>query len=115
MQMQIYGLMRPVRVGTTKFSAIRREMTPERRQRVDSIKSAMADAQRLFDLRASRGVTQVELAARLGIRQASVSELERRDDVYLSTLRGYVEALGGHLEVSAVFGDESVPLSIAAG
>jgi hypothetical protein len=39
-----------------------------------------------------------------------VSELERRDDVYLSTLREYVEALGGSLEIDVVFPDERIPL-----
>lgn len=97
---------------TRKFSAIRREVTPERRERIDNIKDAMAEAQRLYELRAARGVTQVELAGRLGVRQASVSQLEHRDDLFVSTLRQYVEALGGHLEVSAVFEDEE-PVRIA--
>lgn len=92
--------------GTTKFSNIRRPETPERRARIDAIKRAMADAERLAELRTSRGMTQVELAERLGKSQGNVSELERRDDVYLSTLREYVEGLGGRLEVAAVFDEE---------
>ena len=71
---------------------------------------AMRDAASLAELRTGRDVTQVELAGRLGIRQSSVSELERRDDVYLSTLREYVEALGGSLEIDVVFPDERIPL-----
>lgn len=100
--------------STRKFSEIRRPMTAERRARVDSIKAAMTEAQRLTELRASRGVTQVELAGRLGIRQASVSQLEHRDDLFVSTLRQYVEALGGRLEVAAVFeGEEPVRIQLA--
>jgi ribosome-binding protein aMBF1 (putative translation factor) len=92
--------------GTARFSEIRRPETPERRARIDAIKRAMADAGRLADLRTSRGVTQVELAERLGKSQGNISDLERRDDVYLSSLREYVEALGGRLEVAAVFDEE---------
>jgi hypothetical protein len=43
-------------------------------------------------------------------RQSNVSRLERQDDLYLSTLQGYVEALGGQLEVSAVFPEERIAL-----
>jgi len=71
---------------------------------------AMRDAASLAELRTGPDVTQVELAVRLGIRQSSVSELERRDDVYLSTLREPVEALGGSLEIDVVFPDEQIPL-----
>lgn len=94
------------------FSKIRRPETPERRARIDAIKSAMDEGDRLFAVRKGRGITQAVLAQRLGISQGNVSELERRDDVYLSTLRGYVEALGGRLEVAAVFDDGAVPLAI---
>lgn len=89
--------------STTPFSQIRRPETPERRSRIDAAKRAMEDAEGLHRIRASRGVTQVELAERLGKSQGNVSELERRDDVYISTLREYVEGLGGRLEVAAVF------------
>ena len=77
-------------------------------------RAALAAALELAELRSARGVTQVELARRLGRRQGSVSELERRDDGFVSSLREYVEALGGRLEVSAVFdGEPPVPLAIA--
>ncbi len=66
----------------------------------------------LRELRAGRRVTQNELAERLGIRQPTVSTMERREDVSLSTLRRYVEALGGELRVSARFGDEMVEIKL---
>jgi transcriptional regulator with XRE-family HTH domain len=99
-------------MATTKFSEIRGEVTPERRARLDTIKAAMIDAERLAAVRARRGMTQVELAAALGRSQGQVSQIERRDDLYLSTLRAYVEALGGTLEVAAVFDDERTPIAI---
>ena len=66
-------------------------------------RSAIGDALALAEIRARRGLTQVDLARVLQTSQASVSKIERRDDLYLSTLRGFVEALGGRLELAAVF------------
>ena len=57
----------------------------------------------LSRLRERFGVTQQELASRLGVRQATVSGIERRYDIQLSTLDRVVEALGGKLEIIAVF------------
>jgi hypothetical protein len=48
----------------------------------------------------------------LGISQGNVSRLEGRSDVYLSTLRSYIEALGGHLEIAAVFDDQRLPVNV---
>ena len=56
------------------------------------------------------GKTQVELAKDAEIAQGELSRIERRDDHLLSTLRKYVEALGGDLEVVAVFNDRRVRL-----
>lgn len=56
------------------------------------------------------GVPQTELAARTGLDQPEVSRLERRPDHLVSTLRRYVEALGGELEVTARFGTKAVRL-----
>ncbi len=58
-------------------------------------------------LRENRGVTQSELASRLGISQPALSQLERREDLQLSTLRRVVEGLGGTLNVEARFPDGS--------
>jgi len=56
-------------------------------------------------LREQRGLTQQQLAGRLGLKQATISGIERRDDIQLSTLRRVVEALGGELEVFGSFPD----------
>lgn len=63
---------------------------------------------RLGDIREAVGKTQVELAAELGLGQGSVSKIESAADMYLSTLRRYVEALGGELEVLARFPEGTV-------
>ena len=63
---------------------------------------------RLGDIREAVGKTQVELADELGLGQGSVSKIERAADMYLSTLRRYIEALGGELEVLARFPEGTV-------
>ena len=59
----------------------------------------------LSQLRHARRLTQVQLAAALGVSQAQVSRIENQADLYLSTLRSYVEAMGGELQLHAVFPD----------
>ncbi len=61
-------------------------------------------------LREQSGITQADLADRLGTTQPNVSQLESSEDLYLSSIARYVHALGGHLEVTAVFGDTSYTL-----
>ena len=87
---------------------------PARRARVDDAKRAMREALALAELRASRDVTQQGLADALRVSQPNVSRIEHQDDVYLSTLRSYVEALGGSLQVRAVFDDQVVDLDVRA-
>jgi DNA-binding XRE family transcriptional regulator len=65
------------------------------------------------ELREKRGnISQVDIAGRLGIRQPTVSKIERREDLNMSTLRRYIEALGGELHVSARFEDGSVEIGL---
>ena|SRR5438093_7201687 len=100
---------------TKNFNVLReraRARNPEWDANVAERVRAIEDALALAELRQSRHVTQVQLAETLGISQGNVSRLEARNDVYLSTLRSYVEALGGHLEIAAVFGDERVPVEL---
>lgn len=85
---------------------------PVRRERVHALAQAMRDAVALAELRESRGLTQTELAAALEQTQANVSRVERQRDLYLSTLADYVRALGGELEVNAVFDGERIPIGI---
>jgi transcriptional regulator with XRE-family HTH domain len=62
----------------------------------------------LDELRESRQITQAHISQALGMTQAAVSKLEFRSDSYLSSIRKYAEALGGRLEVHAVFPDTAV-------
>jgi DNA-binding XRE family transcriptional regulator len=90
----------------------RLQADPEARLRVEEYRRAMRDALALADLRESRGVTQAELADVLEVSQANVSRVEHKDDLYLSTLSKYVAALGGRLELTAVFPDQTVRLMV---
>jgi predicted XRE-type DNA-binding protein len=67
----------------------------------------------LAEVRKEQKVTQVEIARRLGVGQPRISQIERGDlnRAELSTLRAYVEALGGHLEVSATFGERRLRIA----
>ena len=97
--------------GHRKYQELRNKMSPESRARAKAKAQAMLAAMDLAEMRSVKGVTQVELAARMETRQPNVSKLERRDDVLLSTLRDYVGALGGKLRLYAEFPDEeAIPI-----
>ena len=78
----------------------------ERRAKVDARAALLiAEEMTLRDLRHALDRTQVRLARELGVKQETVSRLEKRSDMLLSTLRGYVEAMGGELDLLAKFPD----------
>jgi DNA-binding Xre family transcriptional regulator len=100
--------MRKKMPKTTKFSELEDNMRPEARAEARRRMKEMP----LHELRAARQLTQQQLARALGMSQAAVSQLEQRTDVYLSTLENFVEAMGGRLEMYAVFPDGKVRLSL---
>jgi transcriptional regulator with XRE-family HTH domain len=65
----------------------------------------------LDQLRKAQQMTQLRLAEVLGINQGEVSKIEHRSDIRVSTLADYVEAIGGRLEIRAVFKDREVRIS----
>jgi len=96
--------------GRKGFGELRKQIDaePQRRARVEDYKAAM-----LRDLRRELDLTQVEIADRLNVSQENISQIERGEsDIRVSTLTRYVEALGGQLEVRAVFPDECVTLRV---
>jgi transcriptional regulator with XRE-family HTH domain len=86
-----------------KYAELRSRMRPEARAVAQERAIEMLLAIPLGELRRAMEMTQEEIAAILGTTQANVSQMERRSDMYLSTLRQYVEALGGELEITARF------------
>ena len=84
-------------------------MPARRRAHIEGATEALVEERELLrTLRRNRAVTQAELAAIMGVRQASVSKLENRNDMRLGTLRRYVEALGGEFEIRVRFPDGDV-------
>jgi transcriptional regulator with XRE-family HTH domain len=86
-----------------KFDKLFRKMSPETQKRVEERATAEFQALALAELREAQDLTQVELAQKLGIDQGAVSKIERRTDMYLSTLRNVIQAMGGQLELTARF------------
>ena len=97
---------------TTKFSELRAHMSPGARAEAPRLADADFKEMPLHELRAARHLTQQQLAKSLDMTQAAVSQLEQRTDVYLSTLENFVEAMGGRLEMYAVFPDGKVKLNL---
>ncbi len=83
-----------------------KHMTTEQRHQADlRAKEMIAEYLTLQDLRKARELTQVRMAELLGITQDNVSRLEKRSDVLISTLRSYIEAMGGKLDLTVRFPD----------
>jgi DNA-binding XRE family transcriptional regulator len=75
----------------------------EQRKIAARARTLVAEEMSLREVRKAVGKTQVAVAKRLKVGQDAVSKLESRSDMYLSTLRGFVEAMGGELELVARF------------
>jgi predicted XRE-type DNA-binding protein len=94
------------------FIELEARMSPESRERVaERVKEELAKMP-LHHLRNARDMTQTRLAELLEMDQGNVSKLEQRTDMYLSTLRSYIEAMGGQLEIRAVFPDGDVKIEL---
>jgi DNA-binding XRE family transcriptional regulator len=92
----------------TNANDIVRKLSPTRRTKVEARAAQLiAEEMTLRELRHARKLTQVRMAKRLGITQDSVSRLEKRSDLLLSTLRKTVEAMGGNLSLIAEFPDRA--------
>lgn len=85
---------------------VMKDFSPERKARTKAMAAEMIAEEMAFRaLRKARALRQEQLATRLGGKQVYVSRLEKRGDVKLSTLRGYVKALGGDLQLLVTFPD----------
>jgi DNA-binding transcriptional regulator YiaG len=93
------------------FRELEAKMSPESRARVAARVKESLEHMSLEQLRAARELTQEHLAALLGIKQASISKMERRTDMYIGTLSRFIEAMGGQLEIRACFPDGSVRIT----
>lgn len=82
-------------------------LSEERKQRIkEKAQKLEQEYMTLQELRKARELTQVHMAKTLNVRQESISKLENRSDMMLSTLRGYIEAMGGELNLVVSFPDQ---------
>ncbi len=93
------------------FKVLERKMSPAARARSEEKAKQFIAEMPLQELRAARKLTQEELAKMLNVNQAAVSKLERRADMYVSTLREFVRAMGGELEITARFPEGAVRIN----
>ena len=94
--------------GHRPWKEIRRARTPEEEEQLAARVAAIHAALDLAALRQGRGAAQRDLAQAMGVSQAHISQVETKEDVYLSTLKRYVGALGGTLRFEVIFPDGDV-------
>ncbi len=92
---------------TKRWEAIRGQK-PLNAKRVATYERLMEAQERIADARYRRGISQATIDEALAASEPKASELEAQDDLYLCTLARYVAALGGHLEVLAVFPEDAI-------
>jgi len=93
------------------FNVLRARMSPGAQQRSRRLAAKYRSGMALDELRQARELTQVHLSKILGVNQAAVSKLERRADMYVSTLQDFVKAMGGELKITAKFPDGTVEIN----
>ena len=96
---------------TKPFNELRKKMSPASQTRADTLTKQMLAEMPLHQLRQAMNLTQEELASTLNVKQATISKLERRDDMYISTLARFIDAVGGELEVRARFPNGDVKIN----
>lgn len=91
-----------------KFADLVAHRSPESQARVQAVYQKLRAEMPLHELRQAQELSQDALAKTLQINQAAVSKMERRTDMYISTLRNYIRAMGGELEIIATFPEGQV-------
>lgn len=93
------------------FKDLQAKMSQESRARSEAKAQQIIREMALDELRAARALTQEHLSKILGVKQSAISKLERRADMYVSTLRDFITAMGGTLEIRAVFAEGDVRIT----
>jgi DNA-binding XRE family transcriptional regulator len=94
-----------------RFSELRAGMSAQSRAKARARAQAMLAEMPLAELRRARGMSQKALAEMLHVQQPSIARIEKRTDMYLSTLRSHIEAMGGELDVIARFPDGAIRIA----
>jgi DNA-binding transcriptional regulator YiaG len=99
-----------------KWADIKARVKPETQARIEAESRRLSAQLHLSQLRKARGLTQEAMAELLGVSQAEVSKMERRTELYVGTLRKFVEAMNGELVLAARFADGvEVPIQLTQG
>ena len=94
-----------------QFDNLRKKMTPASRARANNMARELAAEMPLQELRQALRISQEQLAETLQVKQASISRMEHRTDMYIGTLRRVIRAMGGELDIRAVFPDGEVRIA----
>ena len=97
--------------GRRNFSELRANMSPEQRANTAAKTVALREQMNLTELRQARQLTQENLSETLQVGQAAVAKMEKRADMYVGSLRRFVEAMGGELEIAARFPEGRVAIT----
>jgi ribosome-binding protein aMBF1 (putative translation factor) len=93
------------------FSKLRDSLSPAAQTEIRNEVDVLIAEMPLNELRRARGLSQKVLAQALNVQQPAIAKMEQRTDMYISTLRSHIEAMGGDLEIVARFPDGSVKIS----
>lgn len=94
--------------GRHSFAKLREQLSPEARAKAGAEAQRLREEMGLAEVRRALKLSQEELAQTLQVGQAAVAKLEKRTDMYVSTLRRFIEAMGGELDIVARFPDREV-------
>lgn len=96
--------------GRHSFAELRARMSPEAQVKAQAEAQRLGEEMDLAEVRRALKLSQEEIGQTLQIKQGSVAKIERRADMYVSTLRRFIEAMGGELEIVARFPDHAVKI-----
>ena len=97
--------------GRRSFAELRARMSPDARVKAETEAQRLGEEMELAEVRRALKLSQDEIGQTLQINQGSVAKIEKRADMYVSTLRRFIEAMGGELEIVARFADHSVKIT----
>lgn len=96
--------------GRHSFAQLRARMTPQMQAKAEAESLRLGEEMDLAEVRRALKLSQDEIAQTLQIGQGSVAKMEKRTDMYVSTVRRFIEAMGGELEIVARFADHTVKI-----
>ena len=100
---------------TRPFKELRDKMSPERRAENKKLAHEILAELPLHELRKALSLTQVQIAETLNVAQPSIAKIENQTDMYVSTLKRFIAAMGGELKVIASFPQGEIEISQFSG